>query len=68
MNWIKNLFRKKAQKQCAISGVVRSASIDKKLNPYELIWYIQGWSKTRIEKNNAKYWEFEIEHNWLRLP
>lgn len=23
MNWIKNLFRKKAQKQCAISGVVR---------------------------------------------
>jgi hypothetical protein len=24
MNWIKNLFCKKAQKQCAISGVVRS--------------------------------------------
>jgi len=24
MNWIKNLFRKKAQKQCAISDVVRS--------------------------------------------
>ena len=24
MNWIKKLFRKKAQKQCAISGVRRS--------------------------------------------
>ena len=54
MNWIKRLFRKKTEKQCAISGVVRSASIDKKPNPYELIWYKQGWSKTRTEKNNAK--------------
>lgn len=26
MNWIKNLFRKKSQKQCAISGVVESAT------------------------------------------
>jgi len=68
MNWIKNLFRKKAQKQCAISGVVCSASIDKKPNPYELIWYKQGWSKTRTKKNNAKYWKFEIEHNGLTLP
>lgn len=37
-------------------------------NPYELIWYKQGWSKTRIEKNNANYWKFEIEHNGLTLP
>jgi len=68
MNWITKILRKKAQKQCVISGVVRSASTDKKPNPYKLIWYRQGWSKTRIEKNNAKYWEFEIEHNGLRLP
>ena len=36
MNWIKNLFCKKAQKQCAISGVVRSSlpmfHIDKHYN------------------------------------
>ena len=41
---------------------------DCKPNPYQLIWYKQGWSKTRTEKNNAKYWQFEIEHNGLRLP
>jgi len=42
--------------------------LKKKPNPYELIWYRQGWSKTRIEKNNAKYWQFEIEENGLTLP
>lgn len=61
MNWIKKLFSKKAQKQCAISGV------DKKPNPYRLICYRQGWIETRIAKNNAKYWDFEIEHNGLTL-
>jgi len=29
MNWIKNLFHKKTQKQCAISGVVGSSSLKK---------------------------------------
>ena len=45
-----------------------SGSASRKPNPYQLIWYKKGWSKTRIEKNNAKYWQFEIEHNGLRLP
>lgn len=45
-----------------------SGSASRKPNPYELVWYKQGWSKTRTEKNNAKYWQFEIEHNGLRLP
>lgn len=45
-----------------------SGSASRKPNPYELVWYKQGWSKTRTEKNNAKYWKFEIEHNGLRLP
>ena len=45
-----------------------SGSASRKPNPYQLIWYKQGWSKTRTEKNNAKYWQFEIEHNGLRLP
>lgn len=68
MNWIKKILGLKTKKQCAIHSVVCSASSEKKPNPYELIWYRQGWSKTRIEKNNAKYWEFEIEHNGLTLP
>ena len=45
-----------------------SGSAFRKPNPYQLVWYKQGWSKTRTEKNNAKYWQFEIEHNGLRLP
>lgn len=56
------------QGHAPLADVGASASTDKKPNPYVLIWYRQGWSKTRIEKNNAKYWEFEIEHNGLRLP
>ena len=43
-------------------------SASRKPNPYQLTWYKQGWSKTRTKKNNAKYWQFEIEHNGLRLP
>lgn len=32
-------------------------------NPYQLIWYKQGWSQKKVEKNNAKYWEWEIKYN-----
>ena len=39
-----------------------------KVNPYNLVWYRAGWSKTRTEKNNAKYWEWEILYNGLKLP
>jgi len=40
----------------------------KKKNPYELLWYKQGWSEKRIAINNLKYWEFEVKHNGLTLP
>lgn len=39
----------------------------RKTNPYELIWYKQGWSKSRIARNNSKYWEFEVKYNGLKL-
>lgn len=68
MNWIKKLLGLKTEKQCAIHNVVCSASSEKKPNPYEWIWYRQGWSDTKIAKNNAKYWEFEIKNNGLTLP
>jgi hypothetical protein len=45
-----------------------SGSASRKPNPYQLVWYNTKWSKKRTEKNNAKYWKFEIEHNGLRLP
>jgi hypothetical protein len=32
-------------------------------NPYELIWYRQGWSDKRVAKNNTKYWEWEMKYN-----
>jgi hypothetical protein len=34
-----------------------------KKNPYQLIWYKQGWSQKKVETNNAKYWEWEIKYN-----
>jgi len=30
-------------------------------NPYELIWYQQGWSEKKLQRNNAKYWEWEFK-------
>lgn len=39
---------------------------ERKTNPYQLIWYKQGWSQTKVRKNNDKYWKFEIEHNGFR--
>lgn len=39
----------------------------RKTNPYELIWYKQGWSKNKVARNNWKYYEFEIKHNGLKL-
>lgn len=35
-------------------------------NPYNIIWYKKGWSKRRIEKNNANYWEWEIKNNGFK--
>ena len=37
-------------------------------NPYQLVWYRSDWSKSKTEKNNAKYWEWEIMHNGFRCP
>lgn len=42
--------------------------VDMKVNPYKLVWYRSGWSKSRIERNNTKYWTFEIEYNGIQLP
>lgn len=47
--------------QTAVSG---SAS----RNPYQLVWYRSDWSESKTEKNNAKYWEWEIMHNGFRCP
>ena len=32
-------------------------------NPYQLIWYKEGWSEKKIRKNNTKFWEWEIKKN-----
>ena len=32
-----------------------SGSASRKPNPYQLIWYKQGWSENRVRKNNSKY-------------
>ena len=45
-----------------------SGSASRKPNPYQLVWYKQGWSENRVRKNNSKYWEWEIVHNGLRCP
>ena len=34
-----------------------------KKNPYELVWYRQGWSEQKTAKNNSKFWEWEWENN-----
>ena len=28
-------------------------------NPFNLVWYNANWPKTKIEKNNMKYWQWE---------
>ena len=43
-------------------------SKQRKPNPYQLIWYKQGWSTNRVKKNNSKYWEWEIVHNGFKCP
>ena len=45
-----------------------SGSASRKPNPYQLIWYKQGWSENRVRKNNLKYWEWEIVHNGFKCP
>ena len=45
-----------------------SGSASRKSNPYQLIWYKQGWSENRVRKNNSKYWEWEIVHNGFKCP
>lgn len=45
-----------------------SGSASEKTNPYTLVWYRSDWSKTKTEKNNAKYWEWEIMYNGFKCP
>ena len=47
-------------------NVSRSASA--KVNLYTLVWYRADWSKTKTEKNNAKYWEWEMMYNGFKCP
>jgi len=49
--------------QCNVSG-----SASRKPNPYQLVYWRSDWSESKTRRNNTKYWEFEIEHNGLRLP
>ena len=37
-------------------------------NPYELVWYRYGWSESRIGRNNAKFWAWEIINNGFVPP
>ena len=45
-----------------------SGSASRKLNPYQLVYWRSDWSESKTRRNNTKYWEFEIQHNGLRLP
>lgn len=49
------------------TDVVGSAT-ERKPNPYSLVWYRRGWSESRIAKNNARYWQWEIDHNGFKCP
>jgi len=67
MNWIKNLFHKKTQKQCDISGVVGSSS-PKKEQTYMHIEagtnrtyftneppHIKKWCEEQIQRSKNSY-------------
>jgi len=65
MNLLQRLF---GSRNPALNKPVVSGSALPKANPYILFWYRAGWSKTKTEKNNAKYWEWEIMHNGFKCP
>jgi hypothetical protein len=59
MNWIKKLFRKKTQKQCAISGVVDSFTCGERDEKGFADLYVNGkktntrlllWDKKEVER------------------
>jgi hypothetical protein len=39
-----------------------------KPNPYKLVYWRSDWSERKTKNNNMKYWQFEIQHNGLRVP
>jgi len=47
---------------------VSGSAIEPKSNPYSLVWYRSDWSESRTAKNNARYWQWEIEHNGFKCP
>ena len=65
MNILKMLF---GSRKPALNKPVVSGSASPKANPYTLVWYMADWSKTKTEKNNAKYWEWEIMYNGFKCP
>lgn len=38
-----------------------------KQNPYKLVCWRADWSEAKTNRNNSKYWEWEVKHNGLRL-
>lgn len=40
---------------------------ENKKNPYKLLWFVAGWSQSKINKNNRKFWEWEKKHNNFKL-
>jgi hypothetical protein len=65
MNILKMLF---GSRKPALNKPAVSISASPKANPYALVWYRADWSKTKTEKNNAKYWEWEIMYNGFKCP
>lgn len=65
MNTDKSLLEEQSQPSF-LGGVSGIASA--KANPYTLVWYRADWDKMKTEKNNAKYWEWEIMYNGFKCP
>ena len=51
---IKKLFHKKKEEE----------PVNK--NPYILLWYKHNWSHRKVEINNSKYWQWEIDNNGFK--
>ncbi len=42
--------------------------MEKKKNPYTLIWWDSKMTQKQIEQNNTKFWEWEIKYNGFKCP
>lgn len=39
-----------------------------KTNPFALIWYNSKMTQKQVEKNNMRYWKWEIKYNGFVPP